>query len=243
VQRHVLAFWRSRVAASSIKWQQLARALCFHKHTLQTTALRAWQQAAAQQQQAREAAAVRLQAWQQQMLRCSTAEAVAAWHEVAREQKELRLLAAQLVHILQRHRKQQVRPGGGFQHNAVMHLCLNKYALSRHDMAYLVWSLATLAHVENHHAQSVVNGDVLIMRLHPDLQICPAVRPCQVLLHWSGLVQYHRQLGAAAERLAATADWWWLRHCLGRWQAVAAAMAGRRSAELREVVLLRAVLG
>jgi hypothetical protein len=67
--------------------------------------------------------------------------------------------------------------------------------------------------------------------------------PHQVLLHWSGLVQYHKQLAAAAEHLAGTADWWWLQHCMGRWQAVVAALAGRRSAELREVVLLRAVLG
>lgn len=67
--------------------------------------------------------------------------------------------------------------------------------------------------------------------------------PCQVLLHWSALVQYHKQLTAAAESLAGSAGWWWARHCLGRWQAVAAAMAGRRSAELREVVLLRATLG
>jgi hypothetical protein len=44
-----------------------------------------------------------------------------------------------------------------------------------------------------------------------------------VLLHWSSLVQYHKQLAAAAEQLAGAAEWWWLQHCLGRWQAVVAA--------------------
>jgi hypothetical protein len=109
VQRHVLACWRSSVADSSAKWQQLARALCFHKHTLQATALRAWREAAAQQQQARVAGGERLQAWQQQQLQCAAAQVLGAWHEVAVRRAELRKLTVQLVHILQRRRRQQVR--------------------------------------------------------------------------------------------------------------------------------------
>jgi hypothetical protein len=105
----VLTCWRISVAESSAKWQQLARALCFHKNKLQAVALQAWQQAAEQQQQARAAAADRLQAWQLQMLRCTAAEALRDWLEVAREQKELRKLAGQLLHIVQRQRKHQVR--------------------------------------------------------------------------------------------------------------------------------------
>lgn len=65
----------------------------------------------------------------------------------------------------------------------------------------------------------------------------------QVLWHWSHLVKYHKQLDAAAELLSTVGETWWARHCLHRWQGVVEVMAGQRSAELRELVQLRACIG
>jgi hypothetical protein len=215
VQRHVLACWRSQVAESSAKWQQLARALCFHKHTLQATSLKAWREAAGKQQQARAAAEERLQTWQLRMLRCSAAQALGEWQDVAARQVELRQVAAQLVHILQRRRRQQVRLRATF-----FGCCINTLGVCKRAGS------SAIAGQQRHCFGCCINtlGDckppTCICRSCLQAPVCIlstgkqctdgclgmrcvtyyccsnttahlAVSSCQVLLHWLSLVQYH----------------------------------------------------
>lgn len=108
MQQHVLTCWRERAIEAARKWQQLAKALCFHKHTMQKSAIRSWRFAMAHQQECRTAAAHILQQWQDKQLMQTTAHAVHAWHFLAEQQVHLRQMKEQLSYSLQQQRMQQV---------------------------------------------------------------------------------------------------------------------------------------
>lgn len=106
--RYVLVLWRERVAQAAHKWQQLAVALCFHKHTLQRTAAKAWLLGCEQQQRCRTAAVERLVQWRQKQLRQLALQLLRVWHCLTEQQRHLQLMEMELVKVLQQCRRQQV---------------------------------------------------------------------------------------------------------------------------------------
>lgn len=108
VQRHVVSCWQKHTAKAIHKWQQLAKALCFNKHTLQCTAIASWRLAIAQLLESRAAAAQHLQRWQEKQLMQTLLHAVRAWRSVAEQQGYLQQMHVQLSQRLQQQRMHQV---------------------------------------------------------------------------------------------------------------------------------------
>lgn len=224
VYRHVLQCWQDKAARGAVKWQSLAKALCFNKQQLLSKAVQGWQEAMQQQQEERVAAEHAFQGVARHLALQGGADALWAWLEAAQLQGQRRQLLLEVAAARQQRTRQQVR------------------ASFFGDTAGLLTRLAGCHHLSCSQQMLCIVWLMLSMACY-----CCNCFYCfsllQVLQHWHQLAGYNKQLAVAAEALQQLQPAWWLAHSFVRWRAVAQVLAGQAGEELRELVQLRACLG
>jgi hypothetical protein len=109
VYRHTLHCWQDKAARGAVKWQSLAKALCFNKQQLLSKAVQGWQEAMQQQQEARAAAEHAFQGVIRHLELQDAAAALRAWLEAAQLQGQRRQLLLEVAAARQQCTRQQVR--------------------------------------------------------------------------------------------------------------------------------------
>lgn len=109
VYRHVLQCWQDKAARGAVKWQSLAKALCFNKQQLLSKAVQGWQEAMQQQQEERVAAEHAFQGVARHLELQGGADALWAWLEAAQLQGQRRQLLLEVAAARQQRTRQQVR--------------------------------------------------------------------------------------------------------------------------------------
>jgi hypothetical protein len=109
VYRHALQCWQDKAVRGAVKWQSLAKALCFNKKQLLSKAIQGWQEAIQQQEEARAAAENAFLGVAQHLELQGAAAALRAWLEAAQLQAERRQLLLEVAAARQQRSRQQVR--------------------------------------------------------------------------------------------------------------------------------------
>ena len=116
VYRHALQCWQAKAARGAVKWQSLAKALCFNKQQLLGRAVRGWAEAVQVQQAAAAAASQALQGVARNLELQGAADALWGWLGAAQVQAQHAQLLLAAAAARQQRTQQQVRKerqGGG----------------------------------------------------------------------------------------------------------------------------------
>jgi hypothetical protein len=108
VQQRVLDCWQLQVHRAAFKWQQVAKASCWHQTQLLARTVEIWKETTLMQQGARAVLVQLLQQWQHRLELANARLVVSSWQSFGQQQVALRQLQAQLVLTLQGQRMHQV---------------------------------------------------------------------------------------------------------------------------------------
>eukprot|EP00775_Hariotina_reticulata_P011254 gene11254-11403_t len=231
LQQRVLDCWELQVQRAAAKWQQVAKASCWHQAKLLTRAVKAWMETSLMQQGARAVLVQLLQQWEHRLLLEDVRSTVSAWQSVGQQQVALRQLQAQLMLTLQAKRMQQLLR---------YHKQLAAAAAGMRDISSWWWLLFSWGRWRR-------LVDVMQGQRGEELQQLVQLRAC--VGTWLKFVEQQRHIRAQLVAVKAALRVWKLRQLLPAWSQAAQAIRHKHEQQhlaqrhfeqrqLRELLLL-----